>query len=72
MLYLTNEEIEKLKLKAQTNPEFIKQIEEISLSFTDIYLEGLSTFLKKKNSFKNDEEQDDLKLKIISIVKHIL
>ena len=50
-----------------TLPFFIKQIEEISLSFTDIYLEGLSTFLKKKNSFKNNEEQDLISLEVKKI-----
>ena len=50
-----------------TLPFFIKQIEEISLSFTDIYLEGLSTFLKKKNSFKNNEEQEIVNLEVKKI-----
>lgn len=50
-----------------TLPFFIKQIEEISLSFTDIYLEGLSTFLKKKSSFKNNEEQEIVNLEVKKI-----
>lgn len=50
-----------------TLPFFIKQIEEISLSFTDIYLEGLSTFLKKKKSFKNNEEQEIVNLEVKKI-----
>ena len=47
--------------------DFIKQIEEISLSFTDIYLEGLSIFLKKKNNFKNNEEQEIVNLEVKKI-----
>lgn len=50
-----------------TLPFFIKQIEEISLSFTDIYLEGLSTFLNKKKSFKNNEEQEIVNLEVKKI-----
>ena len=50
-----------------TLPFFIKQIEEISLSFTDIYLEGLSIFLKKKNNFKNNEEQEIVNLEVKKI-----
>ena len=50
-----------------TLPFFIKQIEEISLSFTDIYLEGLSIFLKKKNNFKNNEDQEIVNLEVKKI-----
>ena len=54
-----------------TIPFFIKQIEEISLSFTDIYLEGMSIFLKKRSTFK-DEEQKNLITQEINKIEGVL
>jgi hypothetical protein len=54
-----------------TIPFFIKQIEEISLSFTDIYLEGMSIFLKKRLIFK-DEEQKNIITQEINKIEGVL